>query len=121
ELVRIEGATDHTISFDVKRDFPPVGCEIEVIRGEIMRRERVVRTAILERQEIDFPFLETLSTFEQHVFEKVRFAGMAKFFVSRTHLIPDHVRDNRRSMHFLRQDDQTVREDRTANIFRSKS
>ena len=59
-----------------------------------MRRERIVAAAILQGNEIDLAFLEAIRSFEQHVLEKVRLARMAQLLVPRSHLVPDHRRDN---------------------------
>src|SRR5256885_10963023 len=40
-------------------------CEIEVVRSEIMRRERIIATTIFERDQVDLAFFESLGTFKQ--------------------------------------------------------
>ena len=85
-----------------------------------MRRERIVAAAVLQGNEIDLAFLEALRSFEQHVFKKVRLAGMARFLIPRTNLVPDHRGDDGRGMRLLRQNDQAVLQDRPADLFNHK-
>src|SRR2546422_9832375 len=120
ELVGLKSAADHSIRFDFQSDIPAVRCEIEIIGSEIMRGERIVAAAVLEGNKIDLSLLEALGTFEQHVFQKMGFSGLAELLIPRTHAIPNHRRHERRGMDFFRQHNQTVVKDGAPNIFRSK-
>src|SRR5439155_9403511 len=42
KLFGIKAAVDYPVGFDFQRHVPSVGREIEIVRSEIMRRERIV-------------------------------------------------------------------------------
>ena len=120
KFFRIKNTVHHSVGFDLQGNTPAIGSEIEIVGREIVRSERVVVSTVLQCQQIDLTLFETVRTLEEHVFEKVGFARLTKFFVSRSDAIPDHRGHDRGRVQFLCEDDQTVVQNSPAQVFSRK-
>ena len=115
-MLLVDFHVPHPVGFDVERDRPAVGGEVEVIRGQVFAGVGIVATAVPLRGAVHVAGQQLIGALEHQVFEVVRQARLIFFFIARTDFVRHHRRDDRRAFDGQQVHLQTVRQRLAANV-----
>ncbi len=112
DLLRIEEQILHAVRLEIEHEVELIRCDVDVVRGDVLRGERVVLAAVLLDEPRELLGAVARRPLEHQMLEEMRDAGRAPVLVARADSVPHLERHDRTPRVLDQQDAQPVVERR---------